>query len=43
MIWNKYTIVTTEEAEDAVAEMLGALGIDSIEIEDRTVPAPEEQ
>lgn len=35
MIWHKYTIHTTEEAEDAVSYMLYELGITSIEISDR--------
>ena len=41
MIWHKYTIHTTEEAEDAVSYMLYELGITSIEINDRKPVDPE--
>ncbi len=42
MKWNKYTIHTTEDAEDAVIAMLCGLGYDSVEIEDRRPVTPEE-
>ena len=40
MIWKKYTIHTTEEAEDLVSAALYELGITSVEIEDKR-PASE--
>ncbi|MCD7709657.1 MAG: 50S ribosomal protein L11 methyltransferase [Clostridiales bacterium] len=40
MRWKKYTIETTTVAEDFLGEMLGELGIDGIEVEDR-VPLSE--
>ncbi|MBQ0059699.1 MAG: 50S ribosomal protein L11 methyltransferase [Lachnospiraceae bacterium] len=42
MEWIKYTIHTTEEAEDLVTATLAELGIYSVEIEDKA-PIPEEQ
>ena len=42
MKWHKYTIHTTQEAEEAVSAMLSALGIDAVEIEDTKPVAPEE-
>ena len=41
MQWKKYTIHTTAGAEEAVNGLLLALGISSIEIEDRKLPSPE--
>ena len=41
MKWRKYTIATTEEAEEAVIGALYALGIDSVEIEDKAPVSPE--
>lgn len=35
MKWNKYTIETTEEAEDMVTALLSELGINGVEIEDK--------
>lgn len=35
MKWNKYTIETTEEAEDVVSSILSELGISGIEVEDK--------
>lgn len=37
MIWRKYTIHTTTEAEEIVAASLAELGIEGVEIEDRQV------
>ena len=42
MEWTKYTINTTEEAEDLVCSMLSELGITGIEIEDKVPVLPEE-
>lgn len=42
MEWTKYTINTTEEAEDLVCAMLNDLGITGIEIEDKVPVLPEE-
>ncbi len=42
MNWKKYTIHTTEEAEDLVSGMLYELGITSIEISDKAPVLPEE-
>ena len=42
MEWTKYTISTTEEAEDLVCAMLSELGITGIEIEDKVPVLPEE-
>ena len=41
MKWRKYTVATTEEAEEAVVGALYTLGIDSIEIEDKAPVSPE--
>lgn len=42
MKWEKYTIETTTAAEDFISMMLGELGIEGIEIEDK-VPLTEEE
>ena len=42
MKWNKYTINTTEEAEDLIVSMLDDLGIEGAEIEDKAPLTPEE-
>ena len=42
MRWNKYTIHTTEEAEEPVLAMLAGLGITAVEIEDKKPVSPEE-
>ena len=42
MKWRKYTIHTTETAEEPVSAMLGELGITGIEIEDKVPFTPEE-
>ncbi|MDO4619892.1 MAG: 50S ribosomal protein L11 methyltransferase [Lachnospiraceae bacterium] len=42
MEWNKYTIHTTEEAEDMVSGMLAELGFEGIEIEDKRPMTAEE-
>ncbi len=42
MKWNKYTILTTTEAEDAISAELAALGIEGVEIENN-VPLTEEE
>ncbi len=42
MKWKKFTIHTTEEAEDLISGMLYELGITSIEISDKAPVAPEE-
>ena len=41
MKWRKYTVATTEEAEEAVVGALYMLGIDSVEIEDKAPVSPE--
>ena len=43
MKWMKYTVHTTEEAEDLVSGALYDLGIDSVEITDKRPPSAEEQ
>ncbi|MDO4478194.1 MAG: 50S ribosomal protein L11 methyltransferase [Lachnospiraceae bacterium] len=43
MQWIKYTIHTTEEAEDLVTDALSVLGYDSVEIEDKAPISFEEQ
>ena len=40
MKWNKYTLLTTTEAEDLISSMMMDAGIEGIEIEDR-VPLSE--
>ena len=40
MIWKRFTIHTTEEAEELVAAALSGLGIDAIEISDLRPPDP---
>lgn len=42
MKWKKYTIHTTEEAEDLVSGLLAELGITSIEVNDKRPVTPEE-
>ena len=42
MKWHKYTIHTTDVAEEMVSAMLLSLGIDSIEVEDQVPVAPED-
>ncbi len=42
MKWNKFTIKTTTEAEDLISEMLGEIGIEGIEIEDK-IPLTEKE
>ena len=42
MEWNKYTIVTAEEAEEIVCALLGELEIYSVEIEDKKPVSPDE-
>lgn len=42
MKWDKYTIVTTTDAEDVVSAMLSELGIEGVEIENH-VPLTEEE
>ena len=42
MKWNKYSIKTTEEAEDLVCGMLAELGYESVEIEDKRPVTAEE-
>ncbi|MDO4804648.1 MAG: 50S ribosomal protein L11 methyltransferase [Lachnospiraceae bacterium] len=42
MEWTKYTINTTEAAEELVCDMLNGLGITGIEIEDKVPVLPEE-
>ena len=41
MIWRKFTIHTTTEAEDILSANLAGLGIDGVQIEDR-IPLSEE-
>jgi len=43
MKWMKYSVRTTEEAEDLVSGALYDLGIDSVEITDKRPPSAEEQ
>lgn len=43
MKWKKYTIETTTQAEDYMADMLGELGIEGIEIEDNIPLSKEDQ
>ncbi len=40
MKWNKYTLLTTTEAEDLISSMMMDAGIEGIEIEDK-VPLSE--
>ena len=42
MKWNKYTLLTTTEAEDIVASALADAGVQGVEIEDNT-PLTEEE
>ena len=42
MEWNKYMIVTAEEAEEIVCALLGELEIYSVEIEDKKPVSPDE-
>ena len=42
MEWMKYTINTTEEAEDLVCSMLNDFGIMNVEIEDKAPVSPDE-
>ena len=41
MRWNKYTLITTTEAEDLISSMIMDVGIEGIEIEDK-VPLSEQ-
>ena len=41
MRWNKYTLITTTEAEDLISSMMMDVGIEGIEIEDK-VPLSEQ-
>ena len=42
MKWYRYTIHTTEEAEELIVSMLDDLGIEGAEIEDKAPLSPEE-
>ncbi|NLA69466.1 MAG: 50S ribosomal protein L11 methyltransferase [Clostridiales bacterium] len=42
MEWTKYTIITTDEAADAVSSMLLDYGVEAIELEDAYMPSEED-